>query len=216
MKKTLIALMAIAGGSMSVFGLTTQKAQESLTLAIVNSGYVEGNDFSLSITNLDSISNDNMNAVVLSDGYFLFTHIGHYLAFTNSSDGNNIVWAGIDENGIDTTSKLITMTLASASNVWFSWNINDEGEATKGTNIDFSNLDISYDSAETLTTITFTYADGDKDILKIQNYELNAKDITLQNMESVGSVSFKTVPEPTTATLSLLALAGLAARRRRK
>ena len=40
--------------------------------------------------------------------------------------------------------------------------------------------------------------------------------VTVGEAKTLGINGIKTIPEPTTATLSLLALAGLAARRRRK
>ena len=64
------------------------------------------------------------------------------------------------------------------------------------------------------------------DLIAGETYTLNLKITGVNNAENVvdtdggfvhvGSISASIIPEPTTATLSLLALAGLAARRRRK
>lgn len=56
--------------------------------------------------------------------------------------------------------------------------------------------------------------DRDHLIVTVKGIEMDAKDISFANNVTGRNVAF-TVPEPTTATLSLLALAGLAARRRK-
>ena len=63
----------------------------------------------------------------------------------------------------------------------------------------FDNIEISADNSSIVLTLTGTPASANS-----------------QNLKALQFVSLTLVPEPTTATLSLLALAGLAARRRRK
>ncbi len=93
-----------------------------------------------------------------------------------------------------------------------------------------STLTLTY-TAETQTTVLdfdFTtivnddenqiYRPTDRDhlIVTVKGIELDANDISFASNVTGRNVTFSSVPEPTTATLSLLALAGLAARRRRK
>ena len=84
------------------------------------------------------------------------------------------------------------------------------GSVTTPDYVSSQNYEVKLDIKNNLTlaggqTVKFalTAADGDTD----------TGNGTFVGLSSVG---FKTIPEPTTATLSLLALAGLAARRRRK
>lgn len=67
-------------------------------------------------------------------------------------------------------------------------------------------------NVENITNATFIFTDGDQDTSN------DVTDVTISLGGTSGSikVEIQAVPEPTTATLSLLALVGLAARRRRK
>lgn len=60
------------------------------------------------------------------------------------------------------------------------------------------------------------YWDKDKVTLNTQGFNASLDDVKWENNQLVLYVKSDNVPEPTTATLSLLALAGLATRRRRK
>lgn len=71
------------------------------------------------------------------------------------------------------------------------------------------------DGAGTLEMITFASANGTYNTATVSYDNIALWNRALSAGE-VASLSTLTIPEPTTATLSLLALAGLAARRRRK
>ncbi|MBE6436325.1 MAG: PEP-CTERM sorting domain-containing protein [Akkermansiaceae bacterium] len=71
------------------------------------------------------------------------------------------------------------------------------------------------------TTITSANEYGSNKLIKVFNFGArndggNASNIILHDAQFVSGLTTQIIPEPTTATLSLLALAGLAARRRRR
>ena len=81
---------------------------------------------------------------------------------------------------------------------------------------------ITYDATDKTSSVEFTY-NSVTNTVTFTGYELDANDIAFNTERSWlrgDIVGFTTtpapVPEPATATLSLLALCGLAARRRRK
>ena len=83
--------------------------------------------------------------------------------------------------------------------------------------VDLATDQISFDGTE--TTYTFTDANGvamtEVDSLEALSTATAPSYFVTKDADGI-KVSYVTIPEPTTATLSLLALAGLAARRRRK
>ena len=83
---------------------------------------------------------------------------------------------------------------------------------TKTSVLDFDFTTIENDAANGIARPT----DRDNLIVTVKGIEIDANDISFASDVTGRNVSFAVVPEPTTATLSLLALAGLAARRRRK
>ena len=221
MKKTLITALLTLSGIMfgaSAYGMTATEAQKALTDAIDESGYTLGDSYSFSVEITD-ISNGLPQVITLGTGAYLKTQYGDYLGLGyNNTDPSN--WATVDTNGgIDTTAKTITMTMQAPGAAWFSYGLNSDGTTSKGAyNLDGSTLNIDFDSKSTTTTISLTRADSVKDILVVKGFNLNAKDIVINDSPAFNNVTFTstpTIPEPTTATLSLLALAGLCARRRR-
>ena len=68
-----------------------------------------------------------------------------------------------------------------------------------------------------MVSISVTRADSSVHTFNITGLELDATQVSFFHPNTrAGSLTVKVIPEPATATLSLLALAGLAARRRRK
>ena len=220
MKKTIIALMALSGMMFgaSAYGMTATEAQEALTDAITDSGYTIGDSYSFSVEITD-MSNGDPQVITLGTGAYLKTQYGNFLGlgYNNTNPSN---WATVDTDGVDKSAKTITMTLQAPAAAWFSYGLNGDGTTTNGSyNLDGSTLNIDFDSESTTTTITLTRADSVKDILVVKKFNLKATDIVINDSPAFANVTFTStpaIPEPTTATLSLLALAGLAARRRRK
>ena len=215
MKKTLIALLALAGVTCADTATQMNDALDGML-----TGYTAGDSYTLeiSLTNHNTANNAAANLVTLSGGWYLRNQVGNYLAFWESGDP---VWKNSDVSVDGTTTSL---TLSEPTSVWFSNTINANGAATGGSlTLNGATITISYDAAVKATEISLTRANGNStitNILTINNYEAKATDIAFQTMSgsvvSFSSTPTPAVPEPATATLSLLALAGLAARRRRK
>ena len=208
--------MALAGVAAAD---TAAEAQSTLESLISASEYITGESFTFSVT-LDDASNGSTYCITLGGGYGVFIHQQKYFSLSNST--GNAAWYNssvtVNEDGTATS-----LEIDAPSSTWFSYTIGnktDEGYQISQAweNIDGATVTIGYDSKETETTITFA-KDGVSNSLVVGNYSLNASDIAISDSPSFTNVSFTytpAVPEPTTATLSLLALAGLAARRRRK
>lgn len=104
----------------------------------------------------------------------------------------------------------------------FIWNSNGTAEAGKWSITDAGLTTLGYSSAGVLSYRDGSYYDvttGNEVVLGEMQYALVLDGLTYgvdTGCKTVRLVATPAVPEPTTATLSLLALAGLAARRRRK
>ena len=227
MKKTLIALMALAGVASAA--ISKNDMNRYVDEVIAESGYTAGDSFALTL-NFDGRNGYDNKFMSLSDEYFIFNNANNYYAFSNSADGANIVWPGASDTVGDNGNKTVTMTVAfadttsalNANNYWFTYSgFNNSGEPAKS-GIQLrkgDSVQVAY--ADGTTTLTITKTGVVTNILNIEGYTLNATDINLLNDASYTGAVFTTggttynIPEPATATLSLLALAGLAARRRR-
>ncbi len=129
------------------------------------------------------------------------------IAWTTWQGDKNGTWAGRFEEYAASGKTVLTMVLDSAgAHVSVSNGITQQ-TANNATGPRYSGVDY--------TTITFGTAEnifGAIDGVYIFDEALTASDIKTLSAQAIAA----SVPEPATATLSLLALAGLAARRRRK
>ena len=202
MKKTIIALMALTGVAFAT-------PAEDVTNAILTSGYKAGDSFTLTFT-IDSTSfNGYVTApvITLAPSWNINSQAGTYLGFSDATDG---------VDGSLTTSAA-TYSSGNTSEVKGTINVGDEGwfYQVNGLNT------LTFTITESMLTMT----KGNSTVATLEIADgLTASNITLgSNITGISGLSMTTtpapsdsVPEPTTATLSLLALAGLAARRRRK
>ena len=173
--------------------------------------------FTISATSLPG--NATAYFLKLGDSVTLASQLGQYVGFgttTAAPDGwlTSTTW--------DANTKTHSYTVDSTPTGWFSRGNGktDESSCT----IAGSSYVISV--VGDTTTLTMTRSDGFKNIVTLNNFSLSADDVIF----NIGKVSGKDtpsdtnltftnitfVPEPATATLSLLALAGLVVRRRRK
>ena len=194
-----------------------QDIQDALTSANYEAGYSYSMEFNITsctgthtILTMTNIS-ENTSAV-------LYSQVGAYLSFKVGS--NEPVWQHASTS-YNKETKTTTLTLNSPASTWFSSTVNADTDAIGGGEYALSNstLTISYDATgEGMTEIKLTRGNGITNILQIKGYEAKASDLVFSNIGvSLTSSSVTApVPEPATATLSLLALCGLAARRRRK
>ena len=234
MKKTIIALMALAG--VAAAAPTAQQFKNCMTEAITLSNYQVGGAFNLnfSVTS-SSVIDGKYSATLLelASGWGIFTQAGSYIAMENT-DTNDRSW--VNPTTSDTTNKTFTWTSTDGAKLdsWVSRNPNGTDGGAPG----IANLGVDVNVTSAGSTITLTMASGVKAIIET-TYVINANDIQygstllsdaygnvnnvgqIFNMAdggtvTMGGVAYNIIPEPATATLSLLALAGLAARRRRK
>ena len=155
---------------------------------------------------------------------------------TNSSSGVGISWNGnsgwaSDPAKLDVTSfssitaeSPITLRFAydAESDIAYLYNVDTDKYITatnlttryEGGNFSFSSVDSSVTGNGDVAGKTMFWTDGGSAAYKLLGVT-DMSSLEGDNTQFVSYLTTKTVPEPTTATLSLLALAGLAARRRR-
>lgn len=251
MKKTLIALMALAGiaaaedisGSftwtqtggyeftfedpvLTMSAISSDKVQKSLTTSELNLGTEEDPDI-INVIGTTTGNNIDYLEVSTATSYAPDVNIGNSttnswtLTFTLNNDSDedmSLYKMGFDvflfNSGgkaqcADTIARPITLTLTQ-NNV----KIGSVGVATAGNNW-HTTATIALDDYTLGANSSATFA------LTVTNAQTKDVDPNQAGVQLAGtfvglSGITVTVPEPTTATLSLLALAGLAARRRRK
>ena len=206
--------------------------------------YTAGDSFTLSfdVTEAGSAWSTGKALLTMAEDYHVTFQYPTYLALSYVTNGGKAP-DGVDNNtdpddiSWDAPSPLNNVNTFNVSGKTYQW----IGFANDGT----THLGAA-DKGFSITggSVTLTYVAGGESILEIYSVEnnvtekvvfasgtlsLDAKDLEIGGMAStIDNATFTTggqtysipvapgVPEPTTATLSLLALAGLAARRRRK
>lgn len=236
MKKTLIALLALGSCAMGVtledadrlgyggsaFTTTDGNFTVALTLdvtelrSILEQGQPKSwgtdivcYDINGTKTGVTVNGGSNSSNTIVSSG--LFARWGNDTAW-NPGGGSDIRWDG----GTD----LATIAWDTVADAGLVYSFNSTG----GTSVAFSLLDAegnsivdSYVTAgglksgnATASTISF-----DDSVIGVYYFNGGVTETDAKTLAKSAAVMTGTVPEPTTATLSLLALAGLAARRRR-
>ena len=211
MKKTLIALMALAGVAAAETG---KDLNTKLEQALNEANYTLGDAFTITTT-LAGIGNLNTGIVAVADNYYIVNQSHAYWGLNNTDSNNltnNRAWTlSVSEDGTDYT---YTSTDGTLPIVWAQNQAgSDPAQRTVGAWI---GVEISSDGTD--STVKLSYAGSSiVDTFILKGTALDASEISFkENIGDVQSATITVVPEPTTATLSLLALAGLAARRRRK
>jgi hypothetical protein len=203
MKKTIIALMALAGAAAAA----TEEVN-TITAAWGTAPVVAGNcwsaDYTLTFT-LDALYTLEESGSVL--GFYRGSAVNDTYGYNaivlgGSNDALTLtVGRGRANNTVDNATGINAGTTFS-----FQDNVTFTTAIQKGVT-----YTLSVAGANQAMTPTLTW-DGGSETLDSYNGNMNG-DATITSALNPGTI---TVPEPTTATLSLLALAGLAARRRRK
>lgn len=239
MKTTLITLLALAGVSAAATqqeDLTTQctlgaKAQFVLTLDL------KPKAIAALLPNLDRKNEGVIFATVESGNNFTGLALGQwgdtgkvYMqlpaskaqftaglgAGTDNSDSNNVITVNgnsLDNSGV--ASGIVGLSFTNMAGNNFDWNSDSITSAV---------LTLNHNGADDLSSVTLALTiDGAVKYITGASSNTNrawdnyGATTTLKwNDTFVTSADFKTVPEPATAALSLLAFAGLASRRRRK
>ena len=227
MKKTLIALMALAGIACGADSITLDINSFNSSIQEIAADY-SPTSYTLEFT-IDSLTYNGTRfsgfVLRLADNWGIFTQSNQHIGLDNTDAGDR-TWVTATET--EGSTKTWTYTDSTKLD---SWLVN---AALDGTSVE---LDVTSEgSSITLTNNSGTfiietgYSVALSDVVlvtedKMKDYG-SANGVDVNNFKGVASISNATltytattnnaVPEPATATLSLLALAGLAARRRRR
>lgn len=226
MKKTIIALLALSGVA---FGATAADVNDNLKKAITDYGYTVESGFSLTTT--VSLPGGSNKYFTFSDDWFLFTQENQYFGVTTSADpgswnltggsattdpfedalvvGQSVSWLTGPTPSTSVTISLGCMPLAFGDYVTVQTSLSIiTNNGTQLVNSQLKDAEGGYTAYFDLNEVEFLT-------------EVSEAKITIGASDAIDLINYvapetDAVPEPTTATLSLLALAGLAARRRRK
>lgn len=217
-------------------------ANTELTRQITLSGYTTGGSYSYSvhIANMATSGDERAFTIDFGSNYYLVSQGGSYVGLVQASEAQAASSTSVADPGgwVDPTSTANgknswVMTGGNTHSGWISYTAAGEKSQTRpvaNTSNTFDagiELTLSYDKLQNLTTLTLampavgtTLAAVTQEICMSGVY-LNPGDFKVNDYRTyidVSNVKFQLTdaPEPTTATLSLLALAGLVIRRRRR
>lgn len=239
MKKTLITLLALSGIAMGA-ATTGSAVNTALKTAITDTPYSVGSEFCLT---LNITVNNNLGS---NTGFIKFAESGWIVDQQRKYWGINTADSNLITEVTGKYTKTYddgayTYTASSISPLWAQAMTEDaEGNVTVSS-VDTRDglwtktigVEIATDGTDSWVTLSYDTTtdipEGTTDTWKFTGVVLDANDIKLDDGLDVNSYTINipvtpvvppspgdAVPEPTTATLSLLALAGLAARRRRR
>ena len=220
MKKTLIALMALAGVAC---GLGKTDLNSQLKSDLTSQGYQIGDAFTITLTGINEIGSNGFDKfLTLTDTFSIYNQEDTFVSINAGSTSNS--WLDSSNYTVDPTNKTASINL-DASDIkgkgyWFVGRFSSDPVTFYADGAvrpaEVTAITLNYSSDKT-TSIVVTRTDNSVHTLNITNLELDADAISFEHgSTSIDSMVVTVVPEPATATLSLLALAGLAARRRRK
>ena len=208
MKKTLIALMALA----SVASAAWVEDHAAITAVFTTAPSTAGNFWSA----------DYVLTFTLAQDYTL-QHGGSVVAFYRGNDpdntyGTNAITLGGSNEALTLTvgRGRIHNTLNNATGIDANTTVSYQDKVTFDTTIAKGvtyTLSVAGATGAMTPTLSWVDADGTEQTLTADSYNGNMNG---HQNNMVSAVNTEFIPEPATATLSLLALAGLAARRRRK
>ena len=223
MKKTLIALFALAGVASAA--VNTSTLITNIGAALDEQSYELGDSFTISMQIVSLGYSGNSANIIGLGSEFGSSNTGIRV---QSSSGLTSAYLGVRIDNAeswkitsatwDAETKTNTLTLDTVEGVWITMGSNATEQAN---NLTDCVLTLSYDAVTNVSTFKVVDYDGVTNVVNYDNVKWNARNLTSgfngttwDNL-SVEVTPAPAVPEPTTATLSLLALAGLAARRRR-
>ena len=205
MKKTLIALMALAGVAMADEHLAIIA---EFTQAPVVAGNCWSGDYVLTFTLAEDYTLQHGGSVV---GFYRGSAV-------NDTHGYNAITLGGTNDALTLTvgRGRVQNTLNNATGIGANTTVSYQDKVTFETTIAKGveyTLSVAGATGAMTPTLSWVDADGATQTLTAGSYNGNMNG---HNANMVSAVNTELIPEPATATLSLLALAGLAARRRRK
>ena len=219
MKKTLIALMALAS-----VACATTNYDFNATLDKLTQDWTGGTAYELTFTVDTHDFNGYISDAILTLGsnYHVMSQAGQYIGVSTKNNGlsNGTSDPGPNKSGSFNDSTTL-YTIESESPV-YGWVSVNSGKGSAAYGVGGMTVTVGYDGADTSILLDFDGASEIDTMITLKGQEISAAGIELgghitgvTNATLTYGGSSYVVPEPATATLSLLALAGLCARRRR-
>lgn len=217
MKKTLI-LIALSCGSLA----SAIDYQAYLDLVLAQQGYVQGGDFTFVLDQFKAVDTSTPHQatfITLAPDINLRTQTNGndnkaYVGFspTAGDPGTmNLTRTVTDSPALDSYTYTFSATETTGPNGWITRNGTTATASTAPRDFTNATVTVSYVADTLTTTIDFDFGSG---VTPLQA-TIVGREIADAHAITIGSQVTCHLPEPATATLSLLALAGLAARRRR-
>lgn len=190
----------------------TSTTPNKLTL---NSSYTLNNNILLTIGKGSTVDFQTSGYIKITDDSGYGAGIGYLTGKALTLSASVTLTASTDTNA---PLKKVTRYLIEGPNIWY----RDVDALNTNKVVDYTLSSVSETSGITLTK--YDLATSESEAWKLDGAEVSADDLSVGAYRFVATKSDgigiqywdNNVPEPTTATLSLLALAGLAARRRRR
>lgn len=229
MKKTLIALMALAGvavGAVESGSYTLKTDQwttgDSTLYDYLNGVFNEGGTLTFDLVVSYTGSNCNAYQALLhvgavDTGFSIYANGGPHVIVSekhDTSDVHELQATGAEFAAKENNTLTVTLTGIAKGTAAVSFTLNGVEYANDTVNEKGQKdvLDLTWDSMNWSTT----EAERNKYSVNCKAPGYGSAQVAQSTRLVSGSATYTAIPEPTTATLSLLALAGLAVRRRRK
>ena len=227
MKKTLITLLALAGvaaAGETPVTLGSYYTSNSVNYSTVDNFYgLTNNEIYKLLTGTEGTT-DYVNRYSNSTKTLTINTGALYQFSGDAKEGDTLKLTTFLMSTEDTgdfigTNRYAQVTIGQTAYTFKAYqSVDKESNAEVGTfTFDFTDADVTFKLGDTITFTFASDASGEHSTLPVfQGITGPVVDNNTAGWKSSVKINAVTIPEPTTATLSLLALAGLAARRRRK
>lgn len=233
MKKTIIALLALAGiAGAEVLTFTPQVDDDATwTKGISFSPQNGSSDLSLTFVSITEWHEDDYTGTITENAYTGANGISPVVQFLEGKNGKNS-WTltfkianntnnAITLGGFSTVANAVSLTggthSAGINNLWTLVKL--QQSESEYTSLGEAYATLGASSASGTSSVTFSQdvvIDAKASQTFTMTFDRRSGEGGKTGFANITSIGVNVIPEPTTATLSLLALAGLAARRRRK
>lgn len=219
MKKTLVLLAAALCPVASA--MTADEFNTMFPTLYTNGGYTTGDPFE-AVVELSGI-NDNGAFMSFGSDFYLVTqsysgalrYIGINNQANNSLSTTNVS-VSIDSETVESITLRTYNYISTQDTIPTIWFQNGEATSSEPRNLSSITVTVSTDGTDSFLDVNYGVSPYNNwtDHVVLKGTVLNATDVQITNSH-VSATLISATPEPATATLSLLALASLAARRKR-
>lgn len=219
MKKTLVLLTAALCSVASA--MTAEEFNTMFPTLYTDGGYTTGNPFE-AVVELSGI-NDNGAFMSFGSNFYLVTqaYSGNlrYIGINNQAN-NSLSMTNVSVSIDSETAEAVTLRtynyISEQDTIPTVWFQNGEATNSEPRNLSSITVRVSTDGTDSFLDVNYGTSPYSNwtDHVVLKGTVLNATDVQISN-SNVSATLISAAPEPATATLSLLALAALAARRKR-